>query len=90
MPYAGKVSGLLQDLGMRSPPLGDVGIGQLIARVDRSWDARHEIQAQIAEHISELKQRALRTNELLVDLVKGAGAQLPPAAHWTEALASIG
>jgi polysaccharide pyruvyl transferase WcaK-like protein len=24
LPYAGKVSGLLQDLGMRSPPLGDV------------------------------------------------------------------
>ncbi len=81
LPYAGKVSGLLQDLGMRSPPLEDVGIGQLIARVDRSWDARHEIQAQIAKHISELKLRALRTNELLLELVRGAGAPLVPTMH---------
>jgi polysaccharide pyruvyl transferase CsaB len=84
LPYAGKVSGLLQDLGLKSPPLGDVGIGQLIARVDRSWDTRHEIHAQIADHISELRQRARRTNELLLELLEHTGVELPASAHWTD------
>lgn len=84
LPYAGKVSGLLQDLGMESPPLADVGIGQLIARVDRSWDARHEIQAQIAEHISDLRRRALRTNELLLELLEHGGTERPVSAPWID------
>ena len=34
LPYASKVTGLLEDLEMDTPPLGSIGIGQLIA--DRS------------------------------------------------------
>ena len=40
LPYASKVTGLLEDLEMDTPPLGSIGIGQLIARIDRSWDTR--------------------------------------------------
>jgi polysaccharide pyruvyl transferase WcaK-like protein len=35
-PYASKVTGLLEDLEMETPPLGSMGVGQLIARIDRS------------------------------------------------------
>jgi polysaccharide pyruvyl transferase CsaB len=82
LPYASKVSGLLGDLGMQSPPLGNVDVGQLIARVDRSWDTRDEIRAKIAEHIAPLKRRSLRNNELLLELVarnREAEAQLSAA-----------
>lgn len=68
LPYASKVSGLLEDLGIDVPPLGSIGIGQLLARIDRSWDARAEIRAKIGARVPELQARARRTNELLVEL----------------------
>jgi hypothetical protein len=70
LPYASKVTGLLEDLSMETPPLGAIGIGQLIARIDRDWDTRSEIRQKIAEHLPMLKTRARRTNELLVDLLR--------------------
>jgi polysaccharide pyruvyl transferase WcaK-like protein len=48
LPYASKVSGLLEDLDMETPRLGSVGIGQLIATIDRSWDTRAQIREKIA------------------------------------------
>ncbi|MFN3325439.1 MAG: polysaccharide pyruvyl transferase family protein [Bryobacteraceae bacterium] len=35
LPYASKVVGFLEDLQLETPPLGDFGVGQLIARIDR-------------------------------------------------------
>jgi polysaccharide pyruvyl transferase CsaB len=67
LPYASKVAGLLEDLEMEMPPLGDIGIGQLIARIDRSWDTRESIRAAIETHRSKLQARAARTNDLLID-----------------------
>ena len=69
LPYASKVTGLLEDLNMETPPLGSIGIGQLIARIDRSWDTRGEVREKIGERLPGLKARARRTNELLVDLL---------------------
>jgi len=66
LPYASKVTALLEDLGMDTPPLGDMNIGQLIARIDRKWDTRDEIRASIRLRIPQLMQRAARTNELLL------------------------
>ena len=70
LPYASKVTGLLEDLEMDTPPLGSIGIGQLIARIDRSWDTRDEIRAKIGQRLSGIKSRAERTNELLVALLR--------------------
>lgn len=87
LPYASKVSGLLEDLGMGSPPLGSIGIGQLIARIDRSWDTRAEIRARIQERLPDLTRRARRTNELLLELLArrgilaAAGPDEAPVAH---------
>lgn len=70
LPYASKVSGLLEDMGMDTPPLGSIGIGQLIAGIDRSWDTRAEIRAKIGERLPAMKARARRTNEILIELLR--------------------
>ena len=69
LPYASKVSGLLEDLDIESPPLSNIGIGQLIARIDRSWDTRAEIQKKIRDRLPALKVRAQLTNRLLLALL---------------------
>jgi polysaccharide pyruvyl transferase CsaB len=71
LPYASKVAGLLEDLGMETPPLSGTGVGQLIGRIDRKWDTRGEMRAKIAERVPVLKRRAKRTNELLLDMLRG-------------------
>jgi polysaccharide pyruvyl transferase CsaB len=67
LPYASKVMGLLDDLGMETPPLESIGIGQLLARIDRSWDTREEIRAAIKRQLPALQARARRTNEVLLE-----------------------
>jgi len=69
LPYATKVTGLLEDLHMDTPPLGRMSIGQLISRIDRKWDTREEIRARIGQYVPELKRRAARTNELLLGVL---------------------
>jgi polysaccharide pyruvyl transferase CsaB len=69
LPYASKVTGLLEDLEMDTPPLGNMGIGQLTATIDRSWDTRAEIRAKVGRRLPGLKTRAKQTNELLMSLL---------------------
>lgn len=70
LPYASKVSGLLQELDMEAPPIGDMGVGQLIARIDRKWDTRTEIRSKIRRRVPELKRRAARTHEFLLEMMR--------------------
>ncbi len=81
LPYASKVSGLLEHLRLESPPLARIGSGQLIARIDRTWDRRAEVRAQIRERLPELRARAKRTNELLVEVLESRGRESRPAHH---------
>jgi polysaccharide pyruvyl transferase CsaB len=69
LPYASKVAGLLEDLGMDTPPMGSIGIGQLIGRIDRKWDSRQEMRAQMHERVPALRERARRTSEALLRLL---------------------
>jgi len=69
LPYASKVMGLLDDLGMETPPLGSIGIGQLLAQIDRSWDKREEIRATIGRQLPILQDRARQTNKILLDYI---------------------
>jgi polysaccharide pyruvyl transferase CsaB len=78
LPYASKVTGLLEHLQIETPPLANIGIGQLIARIDRSWDRREEIRARIRDRLPELKSRARRPNELLMDVLRERGKQVEP------------
>ena len=70
LPYASKVSGLLEDLKMETPPLGSIGIGELLARIDRSWDTRKAIRANLSERVPVLRERARQTNELLLEVLR--------------------
>lgn len=69
LPYASKVTGFIEDLEMETPPLGSISAGQLIARIDRSWDTRHEIRAKIRQRLPELQARARQTNQLVTELL---------------------
>jgi polysaccharide pyruvyl transferase WcaK-like protein len=84
LPYASKVTGLLDDLEMETPPLGSIGIGQLLARIDRSWDTKADIRAKINRRLPVLKARAAQTNDFLVALLgahrrEGVDAATGPA-----------
>ena len=76
LPYAAKVTGLLEDLEIERPPLGDIDAGQLIAEIDRSWDTRKQIRATIAHHRSSLKERARKPNELVLASLRRAGFEI--------------
>lgn len=69
LPYASKITGFIEDLEVETPPLGSISSGQLIARLDRSWDTRHEIRAKIRRLLPGLKARARETNQLVIDLL---------------------
>ena len=72
LPYATKVTGLIEDLEMEMPPLRDVNSGRLIATVDRSWDNRSRVRKQIRRLLPSLQERARKTNQLLVTLVNSS------------------
>lgn len=67
LPYASKVKGFINDLGMPMPPLREVTTGRLIAHLDRAWDMQGELRERIAGKLPELQERARESNRLLVD-----------------------
>ena len=75
LPYATKVSGILESLGIDLPPMQLVNAGQLLAYIDRFWDLRQKLRDQIQQRIPELQQRALENNRIAVQL-------LTKAAEW--------
>ncbi|HEX8758123.1 MAG TPA: hypothetical protein VF745_17435 [Steroidobacteraceae bacterium] len=77
LPYGSKVSGLLEDLQMDTPPLGAFSTGQLIGRIDRKWDTRAEIRGKIQRLVPDLKRRAGSTNELLLEILRRDPATCP-------------
>jgi polysaccharide pyruvyl transferase WcaK-like protein len=89
LPYASKVTGLLEDLEMPTPPLGSIGIGQLIARIDASWDTRTEIRAKLRERVPALRTRAQQTNKLLLELLQERGPRRGDVAESTAAAEAL-
>jgi len=75
LPYASKISGLIQDLDMEMPPLEDVNTGRLLATIDRSWDMRHRLRQKIQERVPMLQQRARENNQHLVEVLTRAHQQ---------------
>lgn len=69
LPYASKVSGLLEHLELESPPMANIETGQLIARIDRSWDRRSELRAKIRDRVPGLREQAKSTNALLAPIL---------------------
>lgn len=69
LPYASKVTGLLNALDMPMPKLEDWNAGQLCAVIDHAWDTRKSIRAKLKEKIPALKEKSLTTNKLLFNLL---------------------
>jgi polysaccharide pyruvyl transferase CsaB len=74
LPYAGKVSGFLEALGIPAPPLNLVNPGRLIAYLDDSWDRRRSMRTRIAEALPGLQERARETHRLLLEVLTGEKA----------------
>jgi polysaccharide pyruvyl transferase CsaB len=75
LPYAGKVSGFLEALGVPAPPLNLVNAGRLIAYLDDSWDRRRSMSTRIAEALPALQERARETHRLLLEVLTGDKAR---------------
>lgn len=73
LPYATKVLGFLEELGLPSPGLEHVSAGELIAAIDRAWDEREAVRRRLGAALSELRRRARLNTELVVRLVAEAG-----------------
>ncbi len=71
LPYAGKVSGFLEALGLPAPPLNLVNAGRLIAYLDESWDRRRSMRTQIAQALPALQERARETHRILLGVLTG-------------------
>ena len=71
LPYATKVSGLLDNLQVPMPPLNRVDSGLVNAYIDKAWDNRNTTKIKIEQLIPSLKQLAAENNRLAVDLLTG-------------------
>ena len=80
LPYAGKVSGFLEALGVPTPPLHLVNAGRLIAYLDDSWDRRRSFTTRIAETLPALQERARETHKLLLETLTGQKRNAHPKA----------
>jgi polysaccharide pyruvyl transferase CsaB len=69
LPYAGKVSGFLEELQIPSPPLQLVNAGRLIAYIDESWDQMRATKAKLAKNLAPLTKRAQETHRILLELI---------------------
>lgn len=65
LPYASKVTGLIEDLGLKMPPLSHVSTGRLIAYLDECWDHRDLIRGHVGARLPRLQERARLTLALL-------------------------
>jgi polysaccharide pyruvyl transferase WcaK-like protein len=69
LPYAGKVSGFLEDLQVPAPPMKLVNAGRLIAYIDQSWDQSRSMKAKLERNVAPLQKRAQETHRILVELL---------------------
>jgi polysaccharide pyruvyl transferase CsaB len=80
LPYASKVKGFIEELDLEMPRLEHVTTGHLIAHIDRSWDMRDELRAQIQRLLSELQARSRQTNDMAVELLRTSRPRQPQEA----------
>jgi polysaccharide pyruvyl transferase WcaK-like protein len=69
LPYAGKVSGFLEELQIPSPPLQLVNAGRLAAYIDESWDQMRAIKAKLAKNLGTVQKRSQETHRILLELI---------------------
>jgi polysaccharide pyruvyl transferase CsaB len=81
LPYAIKVSGLLDNLHVPMPPLNRINSGLVNAYIDKAWDGREATKTKIQQLLPGLKALAAENNRLAVGLLTGERSELPQAAE---------
>ena len=76
LPYASKVSALLDRLGLSAPPsMKREHGGDLLARIDQLWDEREEQRRLLRSRVPELQDCARRSATAIEELLTGATAR---------------
>jgi polysaccharide pyruvyl transferase CsaB len=85
LPYATKVTGFVEELGLEPPSFEGLNAGRLIALIDRAWDERDRIREKMARTLPSLQRRARENNAIAVALLRRspprAEAAPVPSAH---------
>lgn len=76
LPYAGKVTGFLEDLGLPVRTIQEEHAGPLLASIDRSWDHRRMLRETMDQRMPGLEERARETARIAARLLaaREAGA----------------
>lgn len=67
LPYSNKVTGLIREFDMATPPVERLNAGLLLSYVDRAWDLRRQLRERITSHLPRLQARARETHRLLLE-----------------------
>jgi polysaccharide pyruvyl transferase CsaB len=70
LPYAGKVSGFLEDLKLPTPPLHLVNPGRLCAHLDESWDNRRQLRSTLLKSVPALQERSRQTVKIAMEVLE--------------------
>jgi polysaccharide pyruvyl transferase CsaB len=74
LPYAAKVGGFLDQLGIESPPIELVNAGRLIAHIDRAWDRRRTLTRKIERALPAVQACARQSHDLMLGLLREGDA----------------
>jgi polysaccharide pyruvyl transferase CsaB len=80
LPYAPKVTGFVEELGLEPPLFEGLNAGRLIALIDRAWDERGRIREKIAQTLPSLQRRARENNTIAVELLRRSRPRADVAA----------
>lgn len=81
LPYATKVSGVLEMMGIEMPVLHVVTAGKLTAYIDRCWDNRSQVKRLILSKLPQIQKDARHSNRIAVELLKNTESHLEEATH---------
>jgi polysaccharide pyruvyl transferase CsaB len=71
LPYAVKVSGMLAQLNIATPPLHRINAGRLIAYIDKYWDNREQNKTSASSKLAGLREKARIPNKIAVEILHG-------------------
>ncbi len=77
LPYAGKVAGFLQDLGLPARVLQEQHAGPLLALIDRSWDNRWTLRETLDQNMPGLQERARGTARIIARFLETRAQEAP-------------
>ena len=70
LPYASKVTGLLEALELPAPTRLQQHSGPLLAALDGLWESRDEVRASLRQRVPGLQERARHTSSIAVGLLQ--------------------